>query len=67
MAGTISGGNVNVTSDAGIQGNNIRITGGTLTSAAKYRSIDAKSIDISDGLRIVRPASGEIVSGQSRQ
>ena len=62
-----SGGNVNVTSDAGIQGNNIKIKGGTLTSAAQGRSLFANSMSISDGLSIVRPEYGDIVSSQSGQ
>ena len=58
---TFSGGNVNVTSDAGVQGRNIEIKGGTLTSAAKHKCLWASNdITIGSGLSIVRPAGGQI-------
>ena len=58
---TISGGNVNVTSDAGIQGSIIEIKGGTLTSAARHSGLQAlDEIILGDGMQIVRPAGGQI-------
>ena len=57
------GGNVNVTSDAGFYANNILITGGTLTSAAKVCGLEAsKKIGLDNNMSIVSPRGGDIVT-----